>query len=345
MQPLSRGKSPEEFTLRVTCAASTQLSLGGIQDGGSFVLGTRKVLTSVDGNGSLVLVVNGLATKDEGRRTFEDLRRVLAHAGVNDRLAVAIPEQLNEAGSGNLGFFPDDPRVLAHGWPTGQLPAPLVVHNFGAWLYAEHEYVILVSAHSITPVFQRTLSSITEALGSVAQSQTGDPALPLEVALAATYFAHAICSTMTVWRLMLMVTCLEMLATRSTVNAATVNLIEKWQSELDGSGSSTEHDVDVEHLRNSLRNAKMESISSAVRNLVVSYCAPEVATNPLPSVFQSEADCRAKISALYALRSKYSHEGRVRSTGGLKKFSMTELESIAIASVRHILNEIMAVSK
>lgn len=336
--PLSRARPPKEFTLRVTCPPGDQLSLGGPQEGGSFDLGGRQVICSIDKNGSLVLVVRGLPTKEEGRIVFHLLRCAIAYAAVNKRLAIAMPDDVSESEPWGPAFFPNDEKVIAHGWPGGELPIPLAVYNTGAWLYPEHEYVVLLSAISIKPTFLTSLSSITDELSEAAQLPTTRSPLPPEVALAATYFAHAVRSTMAVWSLSLMVTCLEILASRTRVNAETLCEIDRMNAELRTRSLKQEGAVDFEHLENCLRNAKRESISSSVRNLVVSYCAPGVAKKPLTSVFSDEEDCRKKISALYALRSKYSHEGRVSSMNGLKGYSWGELQNVAHQSLKHILN-------
>lgn len=337
--PLSRARPPKEFTLRVTCPPGDQLSLGGPQEGWNFDLSGRQVICSIDKNGSLVLVVRGIPTKEEGRKVFHLLRSAMAYAAVNKQLAISMPDNISESEPWGAAFFPNDEKVIAHGWPAGQLPIPQAVYNTGAWLYPEHEYVVLLSTISIMrPTFLTSLSSITDGLSEAAKLQINRSPLPPEVALAATYFAHAVRSTMAVWSLSLMVTCLEILASRTRVNAETLCEIDRMNAELRTRSQKQEGVVDFSHLENCLKNAKRESISSSVKNLVVLYCAPGVAKTPLTSVFNDEADCRKKISALYALRSKYSHEGRVSSMNGLKGYSWGDLQSVAHQSLKHILN-------
>lgn len=337
MLPLSRATLPEEFTLRVTCPAGAQMSFGGPQEGEIFNIDTYNIQTSVDVNGSLVFIIKNLRTIEDGQNAFNKLRRVVAYAGVNKRLAIDMPEEASEPAPGIGPFISGSDVVIAHGWPSGQLPTPLAVYNTGAWIYPEHEYVVLISASIFRPSFLTSLSSVIADLREATPLQNSALPIPPEVSRVARDFAHTTRSTMWVWNLSMMVTCLEVLAARTSVNSETQNAINHLSLELRNRFSEADG-VDAEHIQNCLRNARQDSISSSVRTLVVQCCAPGIAETPLETIFRDEADCRNKISALYTLRSKYSHEGRVSSVKGLKGYSWGELLDIAYKTLQHILN-------
>lgn len=339
--PLSRGTPPEEFTLRVYCPPAMQLSIQPSAETLGFTVVGRPVDVSIDKNGTLVLIAKGFPVADAARNFFPVLQRAVALAGVSGRLAVNMPLEISETKVSDFGFWEGQQEVIEHGWPATQLPNPLVIYNDGAWVYPEHEYVALIKIIRIVPTFLTDIAQITKELTD-ASTQMPQQARPIdrEVLIAASFLAHGRRSTLQVWRFLIAVTGLEMLADRQQAGDETKQVIELLREEIDAKYAQTPA-VQVDWLKNAIQGAKEQSIGAAVKDLVINWCAPGKAKNPLHQFFTDEGDCRKKVSALYALRSQYVHSGRVTQEKALKRYSFSELASVATASLQHILNEML----
>ncbi|QFZ83161.1 hypothetical protein GFK26_10495 [Variovorax paradoxus] len=318
-----------------------QLSIQPSGETLGFTVVGRLVDASIDGNGALVLIARGFPAANAARSFFPVLQRAVALAGVNGRLAVNMPLEISETKVSDFGFWEGQEDVVEHGWPATQLPNPLVIYNEGAWVYPEHEYVALAKSFRIVPTFLTDIVQITKELKD-ASTQLPQQARPVdrEVLIAASFLAHGSRSTLHVWRFLIAVTGLEMLADRQQAGEKTKQAIELLREEIDAKYAQTPS-VQVDWLKNAIRGAKEQSIGAAVRDLVVNWCAPGKAKNPLHQFFTDEGDCKKKVSALYALRSQYVHSGRVTQEKDLKRYSFFELASVATASLHHILNEML----
>ena len=59
--------------------------------------------------------------------------------------------------------------------------------------------------------------------------------------------------------------------------------------------------VDMERIRSCLGQANTVSKTSAVKQLVKTYCAPGVSDRPLNNLFKDAAECDRKMAAIYDL--------------------------------------------
>jgi len=108
-----------------------------------------------------------------------------------------------------------------------------------------------------------------------------------------------------------------------------------------GKSSITRHarrlaPVDLQRIKDCLRQACTISKTRALRNLVKKYCAPGVAPSPLTDIFTDEADYEKKVGEIYRVRSKYVHEGRLKPSTKLK-YPFEVLHNAALRSLGHIL--------
>lgn len=125
--------------------------------------------------------------------------------------------------------------------------------------------------------------------------------VPEEILLAAFAYTHAIRTTHSVWGFLQLCMALEMLAQFTGMN-----------------GGPT----------------------ARFRNVIKTYCAPGIATTPLTSIYSSAQDCSDKADAIYDVRCKYMHDGRVTGAvvGG---YTFSDIVRMACASLRHIVEQLL----
>lgn len=333
MRPLSRGKDPIEFSLRIMCKTGQQFSFSGASSGEFFVSGVR--CFAIHENSSLLITATGFPDASEARHFFHNLQHVVASVSLQERIDISFPLQLSEPVEATLSFMEHDTQCLEHGWPEISI-RPLLIQNYGAWVYPEHEYVAIEESIAIVPRFSHSLTLFLERINET-ESQA-DPAPNDEVLLfAVASYVQAVRSTQWVWSFLLAIMTLEMLATETptseSTRAAVRDLAERARFDYQHIPS-----VDLHRILSSLNQAKRISKKSAVRVLVKKYCSPGIAEAPLDRLFVDEADCDRKVGAMYDIRSIYMHEGRVTSSKK-PRYSFHELHDVALTSLGHILKE------
>lgn len=291
-------------------------------------------------NGSLLVYATGFASQQAATDFFNVLQRHMAALSVKDRVAIAIPSTIKAPEPCFFTFMPDDQRCNAHGWPAVPIK-PLAISNLGASWYPEHEYVAIFEATHLVPQFQYSLSQFAHGMQISSDAPLPSEPLAEDLVLAVVAYAQVKRSTQAVWSFLLTVMVLEMLSTETKTSPETrhaiVDLVKEAKAKFKDSPG-----VDLERIRTCLDGARTESISSALRSLVQKYCCPGIASDPPQGLFVDAADCEKKVAAIYRMRSKYVHEGRVRSN---LAYGFAELQSIAMHALGHILTCMLQESK
>lgn len=333
MRPYSRGKPPIEFSLRVSCELGQQFSLDDTSTPHEFDL--RGVhCKATHQNGCLLITATSFQSLEEAREFFYELQSYIAYVSLKDRVAISVPTQLAEPVKAAFSFMAEDTCCTSHGWPPETI-RPWLISNLGACVYPEHEYVAIDEVLRVVPLFSYSLASFVKGLRvATEQPSTSEPVDDVLLVAIAGY-AQASRSTQWVWSFLLTVMMLEMLAIEtpsSDETRAVVKNLYKIAKLAYGEISS----VDLERICTCVNYANSISKTSAVRALVRKRCAPGVSPSPLTHLYADAADCDRKVGAIYNVRSKYAHEGRVASPGELK-YTLAELHNIATESLGHIL--------
>lgn len=333
MRPYSRGNPPIEFSLRVPCELGQQFSLDDTSAPYDFQLrGVHCKVTHE--NGCLLITVTGFPSLKEAKEFFYKLQSDIASVSLKKRIAISIPAQLNGPVEAGSSFIAGDSRCASHGWPP-EVIRPLLISNLGACVYPEHEYVAIGETFRVVPTFSHSLASFVEELRTVGEHPLASEPLDEVLLLAVAGYAQATRSTQWVWNFLLTVMTLEMLATEtpsSDETRAAVKTLYKIAKYVFGDIPS----VDLERIHTCLDQANSISKTSAVRTLVRKHCAPGVAPSPLTHLYTDAADCDDKVRAIYNVRSKYVHKGRVASSHE-QTYRFDELYNIAMESLGHIL--------
>jgi hypothetical protein len=332
MQPFSRGTLPVEYSIRVYCEPSLQFSF---QDDGQheFELEGVRCVAALD-NGSLLVTATGFVSAQAATEFFFKLQRAIAALSVRERIAISIPSMINGPGACFWSFMPDDHRCNSHGWPLIPIQ-PQAISNMGAWWYPEHEYVAIGECMRLVPQTQYAIAQFAQGMQGARSGLVNAQRLSEELLLAVSAYGQVKRSTQSVWSFLLTVMVLEMLSTETKTSAATREAIDRIVQEAKAKFEN-EDDVNLERIRACLDGARKESITTALRSLVRNYCCPGIASNPAQGLFVDAADCDRKVTAIYQVRSKYLHEGRVQ----LKKqptYGFAELHSTAMHALGHIL--------
>jgi hypothetical protein len=289
-------------------------------------------------NGCLLITATGFSSLDEARKFFYELQSYIACVSLKDRIAITVPTRLAEPVEADFSFMAEDSRCASHGWPHESI-RPLLIPNLGACVYPEHEYVAIGEVFRVVPLFSHSLTSFVDELCAATEHPPASEPVDEVLLLAIAGYAQATRSTLWVWNFLLTVMTLEMLATETPssdeMRAAVNNLIKIAELAYGDMPS-----VDLELLRSCLKQANSISKTSAVRSLVRKYCAPGVSPSPLTHLYTDAADCDHKVSAIYDVRSRYVHKGRVASPGKLK-YTFGELHNIATESLGHILRAML----
>jgi hypothetical protein len=339
MKPLSRGRPPEEFTLRVPCPLSQQFALSHAADTHNFEIeGVRCVMELV--NGTLVISASGFSTIASAAEFFRSLQHKFAQVAVAERIAASFPAQYATPIVAPYSFMPGDMRCAAHGWPALSI-SPLLVPPHDASIYPEHEYVAIGEVPAaFTPIFTYSLARLADKLGVQGSSPPTTDPVDERILLAASAYVHAARTTQWVWSFLLTVMTLEMLAHERRTSGETRSAIER----LIGYAKDqygTWQDVDLQRITDCLSQGYTISKTRALQELVKGYCAPGVALFPLTEVFTDAADCERKVREIYVVRSKYLHEGRIKTSLKLK-YPFEVLSNAAIRSLEHILRILLA---
>lgn len=337
MRPYSRGKPPIEFSLRVSCELGHQFSLGDTSSPHGFNL--RGVhCEAAQENGCLLITATGLPSLKEAKEFFCELQGYIACVSLKERICISVPTQLAEPVEADLSFMAEDSRCSSHGWPPEPI-RPWLISNLGACVYPEHEYVAIGETLRVVPQFSYSLASLVEGLQAANEHLSTSEPIDEVLLMAIAVYTQASRSTQWVWSFLLTVMTLEMLATVATssdeTRAAIKNLARIAKVAYDDMPS-----VDLERIRICLNQANSISKTSAVRALVRKHCAPGLSPSPLTHLYTDAADCDRKVSAIYDVRSKYVHEGRVTSSHKLK-YKFDELRNIAVESLGHILQAML----
>jgi len=295
MKPISRGCGPTEYTLRAACEQGFQFSFDEQSSASSFTIDGVACLAEMN-EGRLVLSATGFASVPAASVFFHRLKLRLATASIQNRAAISIPSQVEEAGDAPFVLPEGDSSLKRLDWPKTTIQ-PKLISSIGAWIYPEHGFVLLSPIFSIKSLFQGSLQTFISAVEGLPQTPVG-PQVDALLLVATEAYAQAARSTQWVWSFLLTVMTLEMLTTRGARKQALISLVQK-------------------------------------------YCAPTIAANPLASMFSDPADCRAKIAAIYDLRSQYTHEGFV-PPGKADLPSFQAARETALKVLAHILLERLA---
>lgn len=333
MRPYSRGTPPEQFTLRLACQIGHQFSLSDSTIPINFQV-NGVACKATQENMCLLFTATGFSNIVEAKVFFTRLQGTIAALSLRERIAISIPSQLVEPVQADFSFMAEDIRCTSHGWPQ-EVICPLLIPNIGACIYPEHKYVAITETIIAIPRFTYSLSSLVDQLAlDMEDQQTNNPVDEILLVAIAGY-AQAARSTQWVWSFLLIVMTLEMLATESSssdeTKATIKNLIKYAEITYSNIGS-----INLERIKDCIRQANKISKTSAVKALVKKYCAPGLSSSPLPDKFADADDCDHKIAAIYNVRSKYVHEGRIASRNK-PKYEFGELHAIAIESLKHIL--------
>src|SRR5574337_834308 len=174
MKPLSRGCPQEEFTLRVPCPLSQQVTLSDAAAPHNFEIeGVRGAIELI--NSTLVISASGFSTIASAGEFFRSLQYKFTKLAVEERIAASFPAQYAEPIVAPFSFMPNDMRCAAHGWPAQSI-RPLLVPSHYASIYPEHEYVAIDEVLAFTPMFTYSVARLAEKLGVQGNSQpTTDP--------------------------------------------------------------------------------------------------------------------------------------------------------------------------
>lgn len=338
MRPYSRGKPPIEFSLRISCPLGQQFSLGDTSVPHSFSLRGIECEAAQE-NGCLLIKATGFPSLMEAKAFFCELQGYIAYVSLKERIAISVPTQLAEPVKVDFSFMAEDSCCSSHGWPPEPI-RPWSISNLGACVYPEHEYVAIRETLHTVPHFSYSLASFAEGLRAATENPSSSEPIDEALLLAISGYTQASRSTQWVWSFLLTVMTLEMLATEATSNdetkAAVKTLVKTACLAYRDSPS-----VDLERIRICLNQANSISKTSAVRSLVRKHCAPGLSLSPLTHLYTDAADCDRKVSAIYEVRSKYVHEGRVTSSHKLK-YNFGELRIIALESLGHILQTMLS---
>lgn len=338
MRPHSRGTPPIEFSLRVPCELGQQLSLGDTSIPHDFQLcGIRCKATQE--NGCLLIIATGFPSLQAAKQFFYELQYYIAFVSLNERIAISVPTQLAEPVEADFYFIAEDTRCASHGWPPEPI-RPLLISNLGACVYPEHKYVAIDEAWRLVPSFTYSLAAFVGQICTAPRNLVSSEPVDKTLLLAIAGYAHAVRSTQWVWSFLLTVMTLEMLARETSSSNDTQVAVKSLIEYADGTFACTPS-VDLERIRSCLRQANTESKTSALKALVRKYCAPGISLSPLTHLYIDAADCDQKVGAIYNVRSKYVHEGRVALINKLK-YTFGELHNIAVESLGHILKTMLA---
>ena len=224
MNPVSRGDGPAEYTLRFACELGFQFQFEAHSAGLSFVLDDVTCLAqTVDDR--LVISAAGFANAPEAARFFYRLQHRVADAAVRDRIAISIPSDVEEASPAPFQLPEGESSAKKPHWPKTSIQ-PMLIYSTGAWIYPEHEFVLLSPIYSVKPTFQGSLRGFVSSLQGVATpaAAKADPLL----LLAAASYTQAIRSTQWVWSFLLTVMTLEMLCAKGPRKKAVVSLVQKY---------------------------------------------------------------------------------------------------------------------
>ncbi|RMA60037.1 hypothetical protein C8C96_1051 [Acidovorax sp. 100] len=332
MNPISRGTPPVEFTLRVPCRLALQFGYDEPPHSREFFF-LDKACTASFADGEVVIEARGIPDSDSAREFFAQLQTALAYRSLLDRHALSFPLELNEPAEAPFFLIEGDKRCVQHGWPM-QAIKPKVVPNTGASIYPEHDYVVLDGTSVIVPKFLGSAHEFVSGLqqdGVTPFALTADQDLMLAIAM----YVEATRSTSWVSSFLRVVSVLEMLATQTASSARTCEAVDKLISYAEAEYQA-DSAVDLERIRSVLQSAKRTSVTNAVRRLVLDFCGPNSALAPKPGIFSSEEECNRKVTAIYAVRSAYTHEGLVTAKRA-GRHSFGELSNLAFSAVRHIL--------
>jgi hypothetical protein len=289
-------------------------------------------------NREILLIVSGFDSNADAASYFVQLQDHLIKWSFHNSLPLTIPEDIELPQRAKWNFIEKDFRCIAKGWPPRAIQ-PLVISNYGASVYPEHEFVAIAEIFKMRP--QRIVPS--KPFGKTLDAIIFSPAdLSSNHLLAAVAnYTHAANSFQHVWSFLLSVTTLEMLALVSKSNAETriavTQLVKHARETL-----STNREVDIERIVACLNQANTESITSSVKTLVRTNCLSPDTPTELASELYSAEECDRKVSAIYAIRSKYAHEGRIKAKQIKPSGSFWELKATTMLILKHILSRMLA---
>lgn len=334
MQPYSRGRPPFEYTLRIACEFSGSSSLNKFNDAIELVISDIKYRCSSE-EGNLVLTASGFCTEQEARDAFRSVQASLSYGALLHKLPFIIPSAAKIPVKSENSLMAEDYRCAKQGWPSTTI-SPLCISRLGAYIYPEHEFVTIDGVIKIRPNFTFNLTDILKKLEEKPTTPLDCNTIDEDFSLALAAYGQATRPTNLVANYLLLVSMLEMLASVQPASTETIcaveDIMETTRTKYKGKISADA----LSNIVSCLRQAKSESITSSVKRLVKHYCAPGIAQIPLSNIFKDESDCNRKIGAVYNLRSKYTHMGRIASTKGLH-YSFDEIYRVAYASLGHIL--------
>lgn len=334
MQPYSRGRLPFEYTLRIACEFAGSSSLNKFDEIIELIFSDIKYRCSSD-EGNLVLTASGFCTEQEARDAFRSIQASLSYSALAHKIPFIVPSSANTPVKSEISLMAEDYRCKEQGWPSIPI-VPLRISKLGAYIYPEHEFVTIDGVFKAHPKFTFNVMEILNKLEDKPTTPLDCNTIDEDFSLALAVYGQATRSANWVANYLSLVSMLEMLARVQPASTETISAVDEV---VEATRTKYEGRISAEALSNivsCLKQAKSESITSSVKRLVRHYCAPEIAQIPLSAVFTDENDCNRKIGAVYNLRSKYTHNGRITSTKGLR-YSFNELYSVAYESLGHIL--------
>jgi hypothetical protein len=225
MKPISRGKGPTEYTLRIACELSFQFNFDTHSVSLPFVVDGITCHAQTTDN-QLVISATEFANPQDATIFFYRRQLRIADASVHDRVAISIPSEVREASSANFQLPEGESSMKHTQWPKTSIQ-PILIYSTGAWIYPEHEYVLLYPVFSINPTFQVHLQSFLSTLEDAVAMPMATRADP-QVLLAASFYTQAIRSTQWVWSFLLAVMTLEMLSARGPRKKSVISLVQKY---------------------------------------------------------------------------------------------------------------------
>ncbi|WP_427308933.1 hypothetical protein [Cupriavidus sp. H39] len=170
-----------------------------------------------------------MSSKEAAVSFFQQFQAHLVSISVRQRIAIVVPDGLREAVDAQF-LLPDGESILrASSWPKTSI-LPKMVDSTGAWLYPEHDCVLLAPVFSVKPTYQLAVKDIVGALEESVASTSFTSAPQSLLLFAAANYTHAAQSTQWVWSFLLALMTLDMLAAgaRGKKKEAVVLLVQKY---------------------------------------------------------------------------------------------------------------------
>lgn len=337
MQPYSRGRPPHEYTLRIACEFLAFTSLSKLSDVIEISISGIKCRCSSE-SGNLIILASGFTTAQGAKEAFREIQTKLSYSALVHKFPFSVPNEIQVAAKSDYWLMAESIRSAEHGWPSVPIN-PLHISTYGAFVYPEHDFVTIDGFFKVHPKFTFNLNDIVAKFEEKCDVQLDRAAIDDDVSLAIAAYVQAARSMNWVSNFLSLVSMLEMLATVKPANHETNVAIKAIAANIRRDYKSNSL-IDISRIVSCLNQAKSESITSAVKYLVKHHCAPGVAATPLGTIFSDESDCNKKITAVYNLRSKYTHNGRIANPKGLS-YSFDTLYNVTFQSLGHILKNLL----